>query len=167
MAGKVRTWVWILVAVAVVIVLSLVALAGLGFYFVSQHVESSATTPAGAAREFEAARAARGGQEPLIELDRDGRLVRTRTDREVPANAAAPAHLILLAFDPSEGRILRAQIPFWLLRLRAGSATFEMNGGRISLQDLKLTVPDLERYGPALVLDHQARDGGRILVWTE
>jgi hypothetical protein len=37
----------------------------------------------------------------------------------------------------------------------------------VNLEDLKLTVKDLERYGPSLVLDQRSRGGDRVLVWTE
>ena len=32
--------------------------------------------------------------------------------------------------------------------------------------DLRVSVDDLERRGPGLVLDHQGADGARIVLWT-
>jgi len=37
----------------------------------------------------------------------------------------------------------------------------------MNLEDLRLRVEDLERYGSALVVDHQSPDGERVLVWSE
>jgi hypothetical protein len=37
----------------------------------------------------------------------------------------------------------------------------------MDLEDLKLTVDDLERFGPILIVDHTGRDGDRVLVWTQ
>jgi len=30
-----------------------------------------------------------------------------------------------------------------------------------------MTMDEVERYGPALVLNHVEEDGSRVLVWTE
>jgi hypothetical protein len=166
-AGKVRTWVWVLVAVAVVCVLGIVAMAGIGFYFVSKHIQTSEATPAAAAREFEEVKAGFAGQKPLIELDSRGEFMRAHTDRPAPPNATAPDQLHLLAFDPSDGRIVRFSLPFWLLRMKAGNTTIDLNGNRMDLEDLRLTVEDLERFGPTLIVDHKAPDGDRVLVWSK
>lgn len=167
MAGKVRTWLWVIVAVAVIGILGLVAVAGIGFYFVSQHIETKKATPATAALEFETVKAAFAGQKPLIELDSRGEFRKAHTDRPIPAQVATPDQLHLLAFDPSDGRIVRFSLPFWLLRMKTGNATIDLNGNRMDLEDLRLTVDDLERFGPSLIVDHQAPDGERVLVWSK
>jgi hypothetical protein len=166
-AGKIRTWVWVVIGGAVLCILGLVAIAAAGFYFVSRHIETKPATAATAASEFEAVKASFAGQKPLIELDRDGRFLRSHTDLPAPVHAAVPNDLHLLAFDPSDGRIVRFSIPFWLLRRRPGNATIDLNGSRMDLEDLRLTVEDLERYGPAVIVDHSAPDGERILVWSK
>ena len=166
MAGKVRTWVWIVVGIAVFCVLALVAVVGGAFFYMSRHIETKSATPASAAREFEAVRSGFSGQKPLIELDRNGRFVRAHTDRPAPANAAVPDQLRILAFDPSDGRIVQVSVPFWLLRMKASNATIDLNGSKMDLEDLRLTIHDLERQGPSLIVDHEARDGDRVLVWS-
>ena len=40
MAGKVKTWVWVIIAVVVIGILGIVAMAGVGLYFFSQHIET-------------------------------------------------------------------------------------------------------------------------------
>lgn len=166
MAGKVRTWVWIVVGIAVFCVLALVAVVGGAFFYMSRHIETKSATPASAAREFEAVRSGFSGQKPLIELDRNGRFVRAHTDRPGPANAAVPDQLRILAFDPSDGRIVQVSVPFWLLRMKASNATIDLNGSKMDLEDLRLTIHDLERQGPSLIVDHEAPDGDRVLVWS-
>jgi hypothetical protein len=37
----------------------------------------------------------------------------------------------------------------------------------VRLEDLKLSVEDLERYGPSLVLDQTNAGGDRVLVWSQ
>ena len=123
MAGKVKTWIWIVVGIAAFCVLALVAVVGGAFFYMSRHIETKSATPAAAAREFEAVRAEFQGRKPLIELDRNGRFLRANTDRPTPKNAPAPDQLRILAFDPTDGRIVQVNVPFWLLRMKAGNAT--------------------------------------------
>jgi hypothetical protein len=165
-AGKVKTWVWVVIGIAVFCVLVLVALVGGAFFYMSHHIQAKSATPASAAREFDAVRSGFAGQPALIELDRNGHFLRANTDRPAPPHASSPDQLHVLAFDPSDGRIVRFSIPFWLLRMKPHNATIDLNGSRMDLEDLKLTVQDLERQGPALIVDHQAPDGDRVLVWS-
>lgn len=167
MAGKVKTWVWVIVAVAVICILGLVAIAGIGFYFVSQHVETRAATAASAAQEFDTIKAGFAGQKPLVELDSRGEFLRANLDRPVPAQRTPPEQLHLLAFDPGNRRVVRFKLPFWILRMKAGNATIDLNGNRMDLEDLRLSIEDLERIGPALIVDHQGSDGTRVLVWSK
>lgn len=167
MAGKVPTWVWVVAAIAVVGVLSLVAIVGVGFYVFTRHMDTTAVTPAEAATAFEIERERFGGQQPLIELDSRGQFVRAHTDRVPPEPVERPTHLHLIAYDPGDGRIVRFRLPFWLLRTRAGRGTVDIDGTRIDLKDLSLTVEDLERYGPALLVEHVTPEGHRVLVWSQ
>jgi hypothetical protein len=167
MAGRVKPWVWIVVAVMVVGILGLVALAGIGFYYFSQHVDTRVVSPASAARDFDAVRARFTGQPPLIELDERGRFVRTHTNRPIPTRPTPPEKLHVLAYNPEEGRIVELSIPFWLLRLKAGGATIDFNGREMDLEDLKLSVDELERFGPTLIAEHKAPDGRHVIVWSQ
>jgi hypothetical protein len=166
-AGKVKTWVWVVISIAVICVLGLVTLAGVGFYFVSKHIDTKEVSPAAAAQEFEAVKAGFAGQKPLIELDSRGQFLRAHTDRPVPAHVTTPDQLYLLAFDPKDRRIVRFSLPFWLLRMKAANTTIDLNGNRMDLEDLRLTVADLERFGPTLIVDHQSPEGERVLVWSK
>ena len=166
MAGKVKTWVWVAVSIAVLGILAIVAFAGVAAYLVAQHIDTTEASPASAAQEFEAVRATFAAQKPLIELDARGEVLRANTNRPVPPNTKAPDQLHLLAFDPSDGRLVRVSLPFWLLRLRDGNTTIDLNGNRMDLEDLRLSIEDLERFGPSLIVDHTAPDGERVLVWS-
>lgn len=165
MAGKVKKWVWIVVALAVVCILSLATMAAVGFYFVTKYIETAKATPASAALEFEAVKADFAGQRPLVELDSRGEFLRANTDRPIPAKVTVPEQLHLLAFDPDEGRVVRFKLPFWVLRMKMDT-TIDLNGNRMDLEDLRLSVEDLERYGPTLIVDHKGTDGTRVLVWS-
>ena len=45
MAGKVKTWVWVLLAIVVIGILGVIAMAGVGLYFFSQHIETKTASP--------------------------------------------------------------------------------------------------------------------------
>jgi type II secretory pathway pseudopilin PulG len=167
MAGKVKTWVWVVLGIVVVGILCVIAAAGVGLYFFSQHVQTRAASPANAAREFQQVEGRFTGQKPLIELDNRGHYLRANTDRTPPANPRVPDALNVMAFDPDDGRIVRISIPFWLLRMKMRGATIDFNGNKMDLEDLKLTVEDLERFGPTLIVDHKNLTGERVLVWSQ
>ncbi len=167
MAGRVKTWVWVAIAIAVVGILGVVAMAGIGFYYFSQHVDTRAASPAAAARDFDAVRARFTGQPPLIELDDRGRFVRAHRNRPIPAQLTPPEKLHVLAYNPEEGRLVQLSIPFWLLRLKAGGATIDFNGREMDLEDLKLSVDELERFGPTLIAEHKTPDGRHVIVWSQ
>jgi hypothetical protein len=167
MAGKVRTWVWVVAGIVVLGILCVVALAAAGIYFFSRNINTRDASPATAAREFEEVKTRFSGQKPLIELDERGRLLRTNPDRPHQDDVQRPHTLHVLAFEPDEGRIVQVNIPFWLLRFKAGNTTIDLNGGRMDLDDLKLTVEDLERMGPTLIVDHTMTSGERVLVWSQ
>lgn len=164
MAGKVKTWVWVVVGIVAAGILFVVAMAGAGIYFFSQNIKHSQATPTAAAAEFESVRARFAGQKPLIELDARGDFLRANTDR---ANGSVrPETLYVLAFDPDDGGLVRVKVPFWLLRMKM-KGTVNFSGTGMDLEDLKLTVEDLDRYGPALVLDQRNDGGDRVLVWSQ
>jgi hypothetical protein len=168
MAGKVRTWVWVVAGVVIVGILGIVAIAAAGFYYVSRHVDTKEVSPATASREFDEVRARFPSQKPLIELDERGELLRTNPDRPAPKATKPLEKINVLAFDPDEGRIVRVSIPFWLLRLKMGGrTTIDLNHGKVDLEDLKMSVEDLERYGPTLIIDHSSKRGERVLVWSQ
>jgi hypothetical protein len=167
MSGRVKVWVWVIVAVVVIGVLCVVAMAGIGLYFFSQHVETRSASPANAAHDFEQVKARFAGQKPLIELDDHGRYLRSNTDRTPPPNVKSPESINVMAFDPDDGRIVRLSIPFWVVRMKMRGATIDLNGNHMDLEDLRLTAEDLERFGPTLIVDHKNTSGERVLVWSQ
>ncbi|HET7618479.1 MAG TPA: hypothetical protein VFK20_08215 [Vicinamibacterales bacterium] len=163
--AKVKTWVWVVVGVFAVCVLGVVALAAAGIWFARSHIDIQSTTPTAATDDFQRVRERFAGQQPLIELDERGHVVRAHTDR--PMSDQRPESLHVMAFDPDDGRIVRLTIPFWLLRLKMRGTRIDVGGDNIDLEDLKMTVEDLERYGPTLIVDHKGEDGEHVLVWSQ
>lgn len=170
MAPKKRTWIWIGVAVAGVLALGLVTVVAAGFLFVTKHVEAESASTRTAEKAFADARARFDGQLPIVQIDdRDG-LIRTRVDRPPPevAEDPSPETIFVMVYDPWEERLVRLSVPLWLLRLgNRGAIRFSSNRSHLSFKHLNLTVDDLSRYGPALLIDHQMSDGERVLIWLQ
>lgn len=164
MAGKVKAWVWIVVGIVIFGILGVIAMAAAGLWFVKSHVNIQNTTVATATADFQTIRARFANQRPLIELDERGNFLHANTDR--PASAQRPQTLTVLAFDSHDEKIVRLELPFWLLRLK-GSGRFEVGAGNVDLAKLRLTVEDLERFGPTLILDQKDSDGSRVLIWSQ
>jgi hypothetical protein len=167
MAVKLKTWIWVVVGIVAVGILCIVAMAGAGIYFVSQNFETRTATAASAASEFDAIRAKFAGQKALIELDEHGRFLKANTGREPRPGAGRPETLYVMAFDPDDGGLVKVSIPFWLLRMKMNNAKIDLGGHNMDFEDLKLTVDDLDRLGPALVLDQKNEGGDRVLVWSQ
>ena len=166
MAVKVKTWVWIIVSIVVVGVLFVIAMAGAGLYFFSQHISARNVSATTAATEFDSIRSQFTGQKALIELDERGNVFHANTDR--PAGTQRVQSLNIMAFDPDDEKVVKMDLPFWLVRLKMGGTRFEVGrGNNIDLANLHLTVEDLERYGPTLILDHKKSDGSRVLIWSQ
>ncbi len=165
MAGKVKTWVWVVIGVIALGILGVIAMAAAGLWFVKSHVDIRSTTVAAASEDFQTVRARFSTQRPLIELDDRGNFLHANTDRA--AGTVAPQTLNIMAFDPKDERVVRMDLPFWLLRLKMRGARFDVGGGNVDLAKLRLTVEDLERFGPTLILDHKDSDGSRVLVWSQ
>lgn len=166
MASK-KTWLWIIVGVLGFGMLVLFGMAGAGVYFVTHHVHASRSTNASALKAFETARATFKDQPPLFELDRFEQPRATRDLSALPTSSVKPSDLHILAWNPDEGRLVRITLPFWMLRLGRRKIDI-INGERnFDFGRLNVSIDDLERIGPALVLDLSTYKGERVLIWTE
>jgi hypothetical protein len=165
MAGKVKTWVWVVVGIVVCGILAVIMMAAAGLWFVKSHVNIQATTAAAATEDFQTVRQRFATQKPLIELDEHGSFLRANTDR--PTSTQRPQTLNIIAFDPHDEKMVRVDVPFWVLRLKGGGGKFDIGRSNVDLARMRITVEDLERYGPILILDQKDTDGSRVLVWSQ
>lgn len=130
----------------------------------SSSIKSSPSTPEQAAEELESVRARFTGQAPLIAID----------DREqatiVPRKRAGDTVLTtlhVLVFDPGDSRLKRVTLPFWVLRMSPATAELQIDDDTLRLRGERVTIADVEKAGPGLLVDHVDREGRRLLVWTE
>jgi hypothetical protein len=116
-------------------------------------------------RRFTAVRADLPSTAPLIDIDDEGRAIRT-----TPVAVSTPrpiTRLKALAWRAAEQRLVSADTPFWFFKLKGRAARYALDGTGFDLDRLQLTPGDIERFGPGVIVDHRSRDGSRLLVWTE
>lgn len=167
MAVKVKTWVWVVVGIVVVGIIGIIAMAAAGLYFFTRNIQTTHASPAVASRTFDDVRARFADQKPLIELDNDGEFLRSNLERVRPANPPVIDAIHVMAYDPDDARVVNVSIPFWLMRMQRGGSVINFNGNDMNLEDLKITIEDLERFGPTLIVDHKSSRGDRVLVWSQ
>ena len=160
-----KTWIWIVVTIAVACVVCLMAAAGGLLYFASTHIQARQTSTTDAFQRFDTERAQFKDQRPLIELDDKERPHVTRSLADLPTSPTPPQDLWVLAWNPDDGRVVQVSLPFWLLKL--GRRKVNVMNGNFDLDRMNIDPHELERIGPALVLDLRAANGQRVLVWTK
>ncbi len=151
------------------VLLYVVAAAGVGWavfgVLVYRAVDVETIARPEALRRFEQARSVFAGRPPLLALDDAGNVMR----REEPA-AQRPREvrrLGVLAYQADRQRLIAVDVPFWFFKIKGPAAQFALRDTGFDLARLRLTARDLERHGPALVIDQARADGSRLLVWTE
>ena len=154
----------ILGVVAGVVVICVVLVAGAAWFAMSaiHREDADEKTALGV---FDGARAKFPGAKPLFEVRSDGPAL-TRT---LPASNGGSLHsLHILSWNADEQALLRADVPFALLRLKEGPIDLAdgFAEGRSSRR-MSIRVSEIERFGPALLLDHQDESGDRLLLWTD
>jgi len=154
--------------VLIVGILAVAAIGGTAF-FIYQHVNTQFAPNEKAEAQFAEARARFAGQKPLIEMRKDDEPVLHRDviPASLPATKLETLHV--LAYDTHEEKLVRVSIPFWLLRLAPTNHVSFLNDTGIDFDSdrVRLTLADLERRGPGLIIDHADRRGSHVLVWTE
>lgn len=160
----VRRWIWIVVILFGS--LFLLAAGGIGacVYFFKQHVDMKEVSQGQAEAEFARVREHFKGQAPLLEIKPDGKVLVTRLEQRAGTySGPLPTKLHILAWEKGETKRVRMSLPIWMLRMKGD---FTLKSDSFDFERARLRVEDLERAGPALLIDHI--DGrSRLLVWTD
>jgi hypothetical protein len=170
MASTRRTWLWILFGVLICIAVCGVALVGGGIYMMSKHVKTELVGRASAEEQFVRQRERFAGQQPLIEMTGEFGDHDVKVHRSAEASRKSELQTLrVLVYDAHEGRIVHVDLPFWLLRFMPSARLGEVTGAGsgFSFESGHITVDDLERHGPGLVLDARGSRDAQILIWTE
>ena len=165
-----RTWVSVVVAAVIIVGILAVSAVGGTAYFIYRHVHTEFTPTESAEQQFAQARARFAGQQPLLELRKGSDepvLHRDLIPKDMPASKLGS--LRVLAYDTRANKLVNVSIPMWLLRLAPSNKFSFMkdNGIDFDSDHVRITMDDLERRGPGLLLDQADRRGSQVLVWTE
>ncbi len=126
--ATVKTWLKIALVIVALGMLGMCAIAGVGIYFVSQHVQTSRVSSSSAIKQFDDALVRFKDQKALIEIDSSERVRPTRDIAALPTAATKATNLVVKAWDPDEGRIVNLTIPIWILAM--GRRKVELGRGK-------------------------------------
>jgi hypothetical protein len=159
----------VVAAAMTAIVLSLVV-AAVGF--IVSHRTSVTASPRSAESEFAELRTRFAGQQPL--LDMGARRVSEPSREPQTATALRSFHSVI--FDTRGGqRVVRIAVPYWFARLYAdrrgdfrwlGQLTF-LDDTEFDPEAIRLSLDQLERHGPGLIVDYRHPTGGQFIAWVE
>jgi hypothetical protein len=105
------------------------------------------------------------GQVPLIRVAGSNGLPAVAvTHGPADAQRKPVRELLVLAYDPHDGQLVRTKVPLWAVRL-GGWRNFVLR--TLGRPDLQVTVEDIERHGPGLIADIRGPGGTQALMWAE
>jgi len=160
-----KTWIWVVVGLLIAAVVLFGVFIGVVSMAVMRNLKVETPTATEAERTIDEQRQLFDSA-PLVQIDEGGATRREELDKRLATySGPAPTSLRVMAWEDSEGKLVRLQIPLWVLRF-SSSRKVEVDLEGIRLRSVDVSAKDLERAGPALVLDHTHR-GTRVLVWTE
>ena len=70
----------------------------------------------------------------------------------------------ILNWKSQNGELMRSDAPLWLLRFSSINIASRLG---LAPDRFRLTVADIQRYGPGIVVDYGAPGKFRVLVWVE
>ena len=160
-----RTHATILTAVIGVLLFLAIVGVSLGAWFFASAFERDTADEPVATASFDDIRRRFAGTEPVLDVvEHDKAVLKRQAPAEAPARPLE--QLQVMVWDPDDKGLSRVTLPFWLLRLKTGPIELSSKV-LVDEHHINLTVEQIERYGPALLLDHQSRGGDRLLIWTE
>jgi hypothetical protein len=164
-----RTWLYVLGGLVLICMMTGISLVVGGFVMFNRHVRTESIGPAQAAVEFEQTAARFANSIPLIEL-REGERMFVRRSPERPRQPIEALHLLI--YDADDERLVRVTVPGWLLRLAPtsnGHTAIHIDGvDGLDDGENPVSLEDLERHGPGLIVDgHDRRRRGRLLAWVD
>ena len=139
--------------------------------FFARHHDSRPVSVEEASAEFAELQSRFVNQHPLLDM-------RERRARDGTASrTAAPLHAFhTVIFDTRGGeRLVRVTAPYWLARSFArhdgefrwlGELTF-FDDTEFDPEAIELTLSQIERHGPGLLIDYRHVSGGRFIAWVD
>ena len=154
-------------AAGVVALAALIVVVG----FVVRHRDARPVTVTAAHAEFDRLRARFAGQTALVDMQ--ARSIRS----PAMAGSARPLRAFhTVIFDRRGGdRLVEVSVPYWLGRTYArhegsyawlGELTF-LDDTEFDAEPLRVSIDEIERRGPGLLVDYRHPGGGQFVSWVE
>jgi hypothetical protein len=158
-----RPWLkWTLIGI-VTLVLGWATIGGIAAYHVFRHMERRTTTEVQTLADFDAVHARFGTRPPLVEIV-DPRSGDIRINRVEAAGARPIDTLHILSWNADDHELLKTQAPVWLLKFNTLTMLSRLG---IGPEKFRLTVDDIRRYGPGIVVDYGPAGSTRVLIWVD
>jgi hypothetical protein len=158
-----RTWVKATLGGVALIAVALVALGATGTYFVLRHMEKRARSEADAVQAIDAVKARFGSRPPLVEII-DPQRADIRINRSIEASAPHVDTIHVINWKSETGELTSTEFPLWLMRFSTVNIASQLG---IAPAKFRLTVSDVERYGPGIIVDYGSQAASRVLVWVD
>jgi len=158
-----RTWVKVSLVSVSLVVLGFIALAGTSAVYVMRHLDFRTANETAATQEFEAIRSRFGERPHLIEVVDAGKSD-FRVRRPAQPDGRAISRLHVLTWTEEDGELFRTEVPVWLMRFSMINVASRLG---VAPERFRLTVQDLEQFGPGIVIDYRRPGVNRVLLWVE
>jgi hypothetical protein len=158
----VRTWVKATIGVGALAAVCILILAGIASYFVLGNLEKRSAPEAAALSEIESIRTRFASRPPLVEIV-DARRGDVRINR-LAGTGGRVSTFHVLSWNAEDGELVRTEAPLWLMRFSSVNLLSQLG---LAPASLRLTVQDVERYGPGIVVDYAQPGSARVFVWVD
>ncbi|HEX3703278.1 MAG TPA: hypothetical protein VHU82_08110 [Vicinamibacterales bacterium] len=165
--NKKQTWIAVAVAALIILIVLGLALVGASAYLVSRHIHAQFTSSEAAEARLTSARERFGNQTPLIEIVEGGEPIVHHPPEGAPGAPITTLHALVYSTDTE--KLVSVNVPMWLVKMLPSHERFRFIGDDVNVDSRRsqLTLEDLERHGPGLILDGRDHHGARVLVWAE
>lgn len=118
----------------------------------------------GAVARIDSVRTTFANPEPVVHTNAAGELEIDELPNE-PASRIRTLHV--LAYRGEAEGLVQVDIPVWFLRMKDPAIRFVLDDTGVNLKELGLSINDLRRRGPRVIVDERRPNGDLVLLWTE
>ena len=158
-----RTWVKVTLGGVALVILGVAALAGTGAYFFFRHLETRTATEVEAKKEIESIRTRFAGRPPMIEIV-DLKAGDIKVQRTSHPQGLRAQTLHVLTWKGADEEVMRADVPLWLMRFSSLNVLSRLG---VAPERYRLTVEDVARFGPGIIVDFRDPGNQQGLIWVE
>jgi hypothetical protein len=160
---RMRTWVKATLGGVALIVVAAIVLGATAAYFIFHSMEKREAAEAEAVQAIDAVKGRFGARAPLIEIV-DPRRADVRINRPADASQARVDTIHVINWKSETRELVRTEIPLWLMRFSSVNVLSQLG---LAPEKFRLTVADVERYGPGVVIDYGSPGATRVLIWVD